>query len=200
MAYKVNEGEGAFYAPKIDYHIRDSLGRSWQCGTIQVDLAMPERFNLAYVGADNTEHRPAMVHRAILGSIERFLGILIEHYAGDFPLWLAPVKAAVLPVSDRSSAYAGSAAAALRAAGLRIEVDDTSDKVGAKIRRASLRKIPYMLIVGDKEAAAGTLSVRDKAAGDLGAEPLDAFIRRATQEVREKRLRPQAAQKVMSDE
>jgi threonyl-tRNA synthetase len=152
------------------------------------------------VGADNTEHRPAMVHRAILGSIERFLGILIEHYAGDFPLWLAPVQAAVLPVSDRFNAYAGSAAAALRGAGLRIEVDDTSDKVGAKIRRASLRKIPYMLIVGDKEAAAGTLSVRDKAAGDRGAEPLEAFIRRATQEVREKRLRPKAAQKVMSDE
>jgi len=200
MTYKVNEGEGAFYAPKIDYHIRDCLGRSWQCGTIQVDLAMPERFNLAYVGADNTEHRPAMIHRAILGSIERFLGILIEHYAGDFPLWLAPVQAAVLPVSDRFNAYAGSAAAALRGAGLRVEVDDTSDKVGAKIRRASLRKIPYMLIVGDKEAAAGTLSVRDKAAGDLGAEPLEAFIRRAAQEVRERRLRPKAAQKVLSDE
>ncbi|MCX5675237.1 MAG: threonine--tRNA ligase, partial [Planctomycetota bacterium] len=195
MTYKVNQGEGAFYAPKIDYHIRDCLGRSWQCGTIQVDLAMPERFNLAYVGADNTEHRPAMIHRAILGSIERFLGILIEHYAGDFPLWLAPVQAAVLPVSDRFNAYAGSAAAALRGAGLRVEVDDTSDKVGAKIRRASLRKIPYMLIVGDKEAAAGTLSVRDKAAGDLGAEPLEAFIRRATQEVRERRLRPKAAEK-----
>ncbi|MBM4017230.1 MAG: threonine--tRNA ligase [Planctomycetes bacterium] len=193
LAYKVNEGEGAFYAPKIDYHVRDCLGRSWQCGTIQVDLAMPERFNLTYAGADNQEHRPAMIHRAILGSIERFLGILIEHYGGDFPLWLAPVQAAVLPVSDRFNAYAASAAAGLRQAGLRAELDDSSDKVSAKIRRATLRKIPYMLVVGEKEVAARSVSVRDKAAGDLGAEPLDAFIRRAAQEVREKRLRPKAA-------
>jgi threonyl-tRNA synthetase len=193
MAYKVNEGEGAFYAPKIDYHIRDCLGRSWQCGTIQVDLAMPERFNLTYVGADNREHRPAMIHRAILGSIERFLGILIEHYGGDFPLWLAPVQAAVLPVSDRFNEYAGRTAAALRAAGLRGEVDDSSDKVGAKIRRATLRKIPYMLVVGEREAAAGTVSVRDKAAGDLGAEAVEAFLSRAGQEIREKRLRPKAS-------
>jgi threonyl-tRNA synthetase len=190
IKFKINEGEGAFYAPKIEYHIRDCLGRSWQCGTIQVDLAMPERFNLTYVGADNKEHRPAMIHRAILGSIERFLGILIEHYGGDFPLWLAPVQAAVLPVSDRFNAYAEKAAAAMRAAGLRPETDAASDKVGAKIRRAMLRKIPYCLIVGEKEVAAGTVSVRDKAAGDLGAESLEAFIGRATQEVREKRLRP----------
>jgi len=190
IRFKINEGEGAFYAPKIEYHIRDCLGRSWQCGTIQVDLAMPERFNLTYVGADNTEHRPAMIHRAILGSIERFMGILIEHYGGDFPLWLAPVQTAVLPVSDRHNAYAEKVAVALRAAGLRPETDLASDKIGAKIRRAMLRKIPYMLIVGEKEAAAGTVSVRDKAAGDLGAELLEAFIGRATQEVREKRLRP----------
>jgi threonyl-tRNA synthetase len=193
IKFKINEGEGAFYAPKIEYHIRDCLGRSWQCGTIQVDMAMPERFNLTYVGADNKEHRPAMVHRAILGSIERFLGILIEHYGGDFPLWLAPVQAAVLPVSDRFNAYAEKTAAALRAAGLRPETDTASDKVGAKIRRAMLRKIPYMLIVGEKEVAAGTVSVRDKAAGDMGAESLEAFIARATQEVREKRLRPKTA-------
>ena len=193
IKFKINEGEGAFYAPKIEYHIRDCLGRSWQCGTIQVDMAMPERFNLTYVGADNKEHRPAMVHRAILGSIERFLGILIEHYGGDFPLWLAPVQAAVLPVSDRFNAYAEKTAAALRAAGLRPETDTASDKVGAKIRRAMLRKIPYMLIVGEKEVAAGTVSVRDKAAGDMGAESLEAFIGRATQEVREKRLRPKTA-------
>jgi threonyl-tRNA synthetase len=190
IKFKINEGEGAFYAPKIEYHIRDCLGRSWQCGTIQVDMAMPERFNLTYVGADNKEHRPAMIHRAILGSIERFMGILIEHYGGDFPLWLAPVQAAVLPVSDRFNAYAEKAAAAMRAAGLRPDTDLASDKVGAKIRRAMLRKIPYCLIVGDKESAAGTVSVRDKAAGDLGVEPLEAFIARATQEVREKRLRP----------
>jgi len=196
IKFKINEGEGAFYAPKIEYHIRDCLGRSWQCGTIQVDLAMPERFDLTYVGADNTEHRPAMIHRAILGSIERFMGILIEHYGGDFPLWLAPVQAAVLPVSDRFNAYAEKAAAALRAAALRPETDLASDKIGAKIRRAMLRKIPYMLIVGEKEVAAGTVSVRDKAAGDLGAESLEVFIARAAQEAREKRLRPKAVSAV----
>jgi len=192
MTYKVNEGEGAFYAPKIDYHIRDCLGRSWQCGTIQVDLAMPERFNLTYVGDDNREHRPAMVHRAILGSIERFLGILIEHYGGDFPLWLAPVQAAVLPVTDRFNAYGVRVREALASAGLRAELDDSSDKVSAKIRRASLRRVPYMLIVGEKEASAGSVSVRDKAAGDLGAEPLEAAVRRLAEEANTKRLRPKA--------
>ena len=190
LAYKVNEGDGAFYAPKIDYHIRDCLGRSWQCGTIQVDLAMPERFNLTYAGADNAEHRPAMIHRAILGSIERFLGILIEHYGGDFPLWMAPVQAAVLPVSDRFNAYAGEVARKCRAAGLRAELDGSSDKVSAKIRRASMRRIPYMLVVGEKEAAAGTVSVRDKARGDLGAESVEAALSRLAEEIREKRLRP----------
>jgi len=190
--YKVNEGEGAFYAPKIDYHIRDCLGRSWQCGTIQVDLAMPERFGLAYAGSDNREHRPAMIHRAILGSIERFLGILIEHYGGDFPLWLAPVQAAVLPVSDRSSAYGVRTAEALRKGGLRAELDDSSDKISAKIRRATLRKIPYMLVVGEKEASAGTVSVRDKGRGDLGVESVEGFLGRAQEEICEKRLRPKA--------
>ena len=190
LRYKVNEGEGAFYAPKIDYHVRDCLGRSWQCGTIQVDLAMPERFDLAYVGQDNTQHRPAMIHRAILGSIERFLGILIEHYGGDFPLWLAPVQVGVLPVSDRYNPYGGRVLAALVAAGLRAELDDTSDKVSAKIRRATLRRIPYMLIVGEKEQTAGTVGVRDKTLGDLGGEPLEAFLARARDEIRDKRLRP----------
>jgi len=190
LTYKVNEGEGAFYAPKIDYHIRDCLGRSWQCGTIQVDLAMPERFDLTYVGQDNATHRPAMIHRAILGSIERFLGILIEHYGGDFPLWLAPVQAAVLPVSDRFNGYGGQVADRLREAGLRVELDGGSEKVGAKIRRATLRKIPYMLIVGEKEEGAGTVSVRDKALGNQGAEPVEAFARRALDEIREKRQRP----------
>ena len=192
IQYKVNEGEGAFYAPKIDYHVRDCLGRSWQCGTIQVDLAMPERFDLAYVGQDNTQHRPAMIHRAILGSIERFLGILIEHYGGDFPLWLAPVQVTVLPVSDRYNTYGGQVLAALVAAGLRAELDDTSDKVSAKIRRATLRRIPYMLIVGEKEQTAGTVGVRDKALGDLGGEPLEAFLARARDEICDKRLRPTA--------
>jgi len=190
LPYKVNEGEGAFYAPKIDYHIRDCLGRSWQCGTIQVDLAMPERFDLAYTGADNRPHRPAMVHRAVLGSIERFLGILIEHYGGDFPLWMAPVQATVLPVSERTAAYGGETVAFLRSAGLRADLDDSSDKVGAKIRRALARKVPYMLIVGEREAGAGTVSVRDKALGDLGPESVEAFVGRAQAEVRERRLRP----------
>ncbi len=190
MTYKVNAGEGAFYAPKIDYHIRDCLGRSWQCGTIQVDLAMPERFGLAYVGEDNREHRPAMIHRAILGSIERFLGILIEHYGGDFPLWLAPVQVAVLPVSDRFNAYGAQVLGALKAAGLRAELDDSSDKVSAKVRRATLRRIPYMLVVGERESGAGTVSVRDKALGDQGAVSTEAFLGRAREEIGQKRLRP----------
>jgi len=192
LEYKVNEGEGAFYAPKIDYHIRDCLGRSWQCGTIQVDLAMPERFDLTYVGSDNREHRPAMIHRAILGSVERFLGILIEHYGGDFPLWLAPLQAIVLPVSERFDAYAGQVLERLRQAGLRAEADLASDKVGAKIRSAIGRRIPYMLVVGEKEVTAETVAVRDKALGDLGGETVEAFIGRAQTEIRERRLRPKA--------
>jgi len=192
IEYKVNEGEGAFYAPKIDYHVRDCLGRSWQCGTIQVDLAMPERFDLTYVGQDNAEHRPAMIHRAILGSIERFLGILIEHYGGDFPLWLAPVQVAILPVSDRYNTYGAKVLEMLNRAGLRTKLDGAGDKVSAKIRRATLRRIPYMLIVGEKEVAAGTVSVRDKTLGDQGAESIEAFVARATDEIHEKRLRPTA--------
>ena len=190
LAYTVNEGEGTFYAPKIDYHIRDCLRRSWQCGTIQVDLAMPERFDLTYTGSDNREHRPAMIHRAILGSIERFLGILIEHYGGDFPLWLAPLQAIVLPVSERFDAYAGQVLERLRQAGLRAEADLSSDKVGAKIRSAIGRRIPYMLVVGEKEATAETVAVRDKALGDLGGETVEAFIGRAQTEIRERGLRP----------
>ncbi|HUU31746.1 MAG TPA: His/Gly/Thr/Pro-type tRNA ligase C-terminal domain-containing protein, partial [Phycisphaerae bacterium] len=149
-------------------------------------------FGLAYAGSDNREHRPAMIHRAILGSIERFLGILIEHYGGDFPLWLAPVQAAVLPVSDRFNEYGGRTAQAFRKAGLRLELDDSSDKISAKIRRASLRKIPYMLVVGEKEAAAGTVSVRDKARGDLGVESVEAFLGRAEEEIVARRLRPKS--------
>jgi threonyl-tRNA synthetase len=192
IEYKVNEGEGAFYAPKIDYHVRDCLGRSWQCGTIQVDLAMPERFDLTYVGQDNAEHRPAMIHRAILGSIERFLGILIEHYGGDFPLWLAPVQVAILPVSDRYNTYGAKVLEMLDRAGLRTKLDGASDKVSAKIRRATLRRIPYMLIVGEKEVGAGTVSVRDKTLGDQGAESIQACVARASDEIHEKRLRPTA--------
>jgi threonyl-tRNA synthetase len=169
IAYELNEGDGAFYGPKIDMHMTDSLGRSWQLGTVQLDYSMPERFELVYSGADNAEHRPVMIHRALLGSFERFIGILIEHWAGDLPLWLAPVQAVVLPISDRHIEAAQAAATQLRAAGLRVDVDERGESVQRKIREAELRKLPYMLVVGDREADAGTLSIRRHREGDQGA-------------------------------
>jgi threonyl-tRNA synthetase len=171
--YDVSHGEGTFYGPKIDFHITDALGRSWQCGTCQVDFQMPERFDLTYQGADNADHRPVMIHRALLGSMERFIGILIEHYAGRFPVWLAPVQATVLPVADRHLGYAELVAAALGEAGVRVQVDDRSESVGRKIRDAELAKVPYMLVVGDREQADGTVAARSHDAGDLGAVPPD---------------------------
>ena len=168
-AYEVSPGEGTFYGPKIDFHITDALGRSWQCGTCQVDFQMPERFDLSYQGADNADHRPVMIHRALLGSMERFAGILIEHYGGRFPIWLAPVQALVLPVADRHNEYAERVAAELREAGVRVELDARSESVGRKIRDAELRKIPLMLVAGDREAEAETVSVRSHERGDLGA-------------------------------
>ena len=168
IEYEVDPGEGTFYGPKIDLHMTDSIGRTWQLGTVQLDYSMPERFELAYIGEDNAEHRPVMVHRALMGSFERFIGILIEHYAGEFPLWLAPVQAAVLPIADRHLDYAGTVADRLRADGLRAEVDDRGESVGKKIRDAELRKVPYMLVVGDKEAEAGEVAVRRHTEGDLG--------------------------------
>jgi threonyl-tRNA synthetase len=176
LAYELNPGDGAFYGPKIDMHMTDSLGRSWQLGTVQLDYSMPERFDLTYTGADNSEHRPVMIHRALFGSYERFIGIMIEHYGGEFPLWLAPVQAIVLPISDRLNEYGGSVSERLRAAGMRVELDDRSESVGRKIREAELRKIPYMLIVGDREAADGTVSVREHRAGDTGSLPLEEVI------------------------
>jgi len=167
--YEVSPGEGTFYGPKIDFHITDALGRSWQCGTCQVDFQMPERFDLSYQGADNADHRPVMIHRALLGSMERFAGILIEHYGGRFPAWLAPVQVVVLPVADRHADYAERVAAELREAGLRVEVDARSESVGRKIRDAELRRIPLMLVCGDREAEAGAVSVRSHEKGDLGA-------------------------------
>jgi threonyl-tRNA synthetase len=167
--YEVSPGEGTFYGPKIDFHVTDALGRSWQCGTCQVDFQMPERFDLTYRGEDNAEHRPVMIHRALLGSMERFAGILIEHYAGRFPTWLAPVQAIVLPVADRHSEYADDVAGKLRDAGLRVEIDARSESVGKKIRDAELSRAPYMLVVGDKEAEAGTVALRSHTDGDLGA-------------------------------
>ena len=176
--YDISPGEGTFYGPKIDFHITDALGRSWQCGTCQLDFQMPERFELHYTGADNAEHRPVMIHRALLGSMERFAGILIEHYGGRFPLWLAPVQAVVLPVADRHNERAAEVAAELKQAGFRPRVDDRSESVGKKIRDAELSKAPYMLVVGDKEAEAGSVSVRHHGDGDLGAMPLDDLVAR----------------------
>jgi len=171
-AYEVSPGDGTFYGPKIDFHITDALGRSWQCGTCQVDFQMPERFDLSYQGADNADHRPVMIHRALLGSMERFAGILIEHHGGRFPTWLAPVQALVLPVADRHNEYAEGAVAGLRDAGVRVELDARSESVGKKIRDAELRRIPFMLVAGDREAEAGRVSLRSHEEGDLGAMTL----------------------------
>jgi threonyl-tRNA synthetase len=187
IQYELNEGDGAFYGPKIDLHMTDSLGRSWQLGTVQLDYSMPERFELEYTGADNSEHRPVMIHRALLGSFERFIGILTEHYAGEFPLWLAPVQVAVLPVADRHVGYAGRLSQEIRAAGVRrVEVDERSESVGRKIRDAELRKVPYMLVVGDEEEASGRVAVRRHRVGDLGAMEAGEFAARVAGEARER--------------
>src|SRR6266545_3736936 len=169
QAYTINEGDGAFYGPKIDFDITDAIGRKWQCATIQLDYNAPERFDLKYVGADNSEHRPVVIHRAIFGSFERFIALLLEHYAGAFPLWLAPVQVILLPIADRHLDYARDVRDQLAPAGLRVELDERQEKIGYKIREAQLQKIPYMLVVGDKEAADGTMSVRSRTGGDQGA-------------------------------
>jgi threonyl-tRNA synthetase len=175
--YQLNPGDGAFYGPKIDFHVTDALGRSWQCGTCQLDFFMPERFDLSYVGADDEQHRPVMIHRALLGSMERFAGILIEHYAGRFPAWLAPVQAIVLPVSDRHNEYAADVAAELREEGVRVSVDERSESVGKKVRDAELGRYPYMLVVGDKEQEAGAVAVRSHEQGELGAMPVADLVK-----------------------
>jgi threonyl-tRNA synthetase len=175
LEYDLNEGDGAFYGPKIDLHMTDAIGRSWQLGTVQCDYYMPERFGLTYMGADNQEHQPVMIHRALMGSFERFIGILIEHYAGEFPLWLSPVQARVLPIADRHLDYAREVAEQLTAAGIRVDVDDRTESVGKKIREGELKKIPYMLVVGDQEAADGTVAVRKHREGDLGTQPASDF-------------------------
>jgi threonyl-tRNA synthetase len=180
--FDVRPGEGTFYGPKIDFHITDALGRSWQCGTCQVDFQMPERFELVYTGADNAEHRPVMIHRALLGSMERFAGILIEHYGGRFPLWLAPTQAVVLPVADRHNDRARQLAERLRADGFRMRIDERSESVGKKIRDAELSKAPYMLVLGDKEAEADSVAVRHHGEGDLGALDVDSLVSRMREE------------------
>jgi len=182
VAYTLNEKDGAFYGPKIDFDITDAIGRKWQCATIQLDYQQPENFDLKYIGADNAEHRPIVIHRAILGSFERFIAILIEHYAGAFPFWVAPVQAILLPIADRHLEYARSVRQMLADAGLRVEVDPRQEKIGFKIREAQLQKIPYMLVVGDKEAAEGTVAVRSRAGGDQGPQAVAAFIEAARNE------------------
>jgi threonyl-tRNA synthetase len=177
--YHVNPGEGAFYGPKLEFQVTDAIGRPWQLGTVQLDYAMPGRFQLRYIGADNAEHQPVMIHRAILGSIERFIGIIIEHFAGAFPLWLAPVQATVLPLSEKFLDYGRETTAKIRAAGLRVENDESNEKLGAKIRDAQLKKIPYMLVVGEKEVAAGTVSVRKRTGGEQLSMSVDEFVAEA---------------------
>ena len=176
LKYIVNEGDGAFYGPKIDFHLRDSIGRTWQCGTIQLDFQLPQRFEAEYVAEDGSKKRPIMIHRVCFGSIERFIGILIEHYAGKFPVWLAPVQVKVIPVSEKSMDYAKGVYEKLRSAGIRTELDHKDEKVGYKIRQAQLEKVPYMLVLGEKEAAEGSITVRSRDQGDLGAANLDEFI------------------------
>ena len=187
--FVINEGDGAFYGPKLDFHLADSLGRTWQCGTIQLDFQMPERFELEYTGEDGQKHRPVMIHRALLGSIERFIGVITEHFAGAFPAWLSPVQVKVLPITDRSAAYSQEVAAKLDAMGFRVEVDSRNEKIGKKIREAQLEKIPYMLVIGDKEAEAGQVAVRHRAEGDLGAMDFDAFAAMLRQDVDTKAIK-----------
>ena len=189
LEYELNPGDGAFYGPKVDMHMTDSLGRSWQLGTVQLDYSMPERFDLTYTGADNKEHRPVMIHRAAFGSYERFIGIMIEHYGGEFPLWLAPVQAIVLPISDPFNAYGTSVRDALQIAGLRVELDDRSESIGRKIREAELRKIPHMLIVGEREASEGMVAVRERGKGDTGSASIENLTGRLLGEIEQREAR-----------
>ena len=182
--FVINAGDGAFYGPKLDFHLADSLGRTWQCGTIQLDYQLPGRFNLEYIGADGEKHCPVMIHRVVFGSIERFIGVITEHFAGAFPTWLSPVQVKVMPITDRTADYAKAVADKLSALGVRVETDLRNEKIGYKIREAQMQKLPYMLVVGDKEAEAGTVSVRTRGGVDLGAMPVDEFAAKITEEIR----------------
>lgn len=188
LPYKLNPGDGAFYGPKIDFHLEDCIGRTWQCGTIQLDMQLPQRFDLNYIGKDGEKHKPIVIHRVAFGSIERFLGILIEHFAGKFPAWLAPVQVKIIPIADRHAEYGLSVKAALEARGLRVEIDERSEKIGYKIREAQMEKVPYMLIVGDKEVEEQQLSVRSRDRGELGAQSLEAFIVQIEEEIKTKAI------------
>ena len=188
LEYVVNEGDGAFYGPKIDFHLEDSLGRTWQCGTIQLDFQLPLRFNAEYTGEDGEKHQPIMIHRVAFGSIERFIGNLIEHFAGAFPAWLAPTHVKILPVSERHLDYALELKDAYAKAGIRVEADTRNEKLGYKIRQAQLEKVPYMLIVGDKEIETNTVSVRSRKKGDIGSMAADEFIAMLKKEIEDKAL------------
>ena len=186
LDYIINEGDGAFYGPKIDFHLQDSIGRTWQCGTIQLDMQLPEKFNCEYTGEDGQKHRPVMIHRVVYGSIERFIGILIEHFAGSFPVWMAPNQVRVMPITDKQQAYAKEVNDKLFELGYRTQLDDRNEKIGKKIREAQVQKVPFMLIVGEKEAESKTVAVRQRHGGDLGAMTLDAFIARMQKDIDEK--------------
>lgn len=186
MDYKINPGDGAFYGPKIDFHLKDSIGRTWQCGTIQLDMLLPEKFDLNYIGEDGQKHRPVMIHRVAYGSMERFIGILIEHYAGAFPTWLAPVQVKLLPITDRHVAYAQAVAQQMREQDIRVEIDDRNEKIGYKIREAQVQKVPYTLVVGDKEQETSSVAVRKRGQGDLGSQPVAEFVAQLLKEIREK--------------
>ena len=176
MPYVVNEGDGAFYGPKIDFHLEDSIGRTWQCGTIQLDFQLPQRFEAEYIGEDGNKHRPIMIHRVVFGSLERFMGTLIEHYAGKFPLWLSPVQVKILPISDKYVEYAKSVEASLKKEGFRCEIDARDEKIGYKIRSARMERLPFMVVVGEKEVASNSVSVRKRDEGDLRSMPIESFL------------------------
>ena len=187
LEYVINEGDGAFYGPKIDFHLQDSIGRTWQCGTIQLDMQLPERFDLTYTGEDGLKHRPVMIHRVVYGSIERFIGILIEHYAGAFPVWLAPCQVRILPITDKHGDYAKKLYDKFFELGIRAKLDDRNEKLGYKIREAQVQKVPYMLVVGDKEVEEGTVNVRHRGEGDIGSMQIDEFIAKLQKEIEEKK-------------
>ena len=188
LPYVINEGDGAFYGPKLDFHLADSLGRTWQCGTIQLDMQLPERFELEYTGADNEKHRPVMIHRVVLGSVERFIGVITEHFAGAFPTWLAPKQVVILPITDRAKEYGEQILARLNALGIRADIDNRNEKIGYKLREHKLMKVPYALVIGDKEVADGSITVNSYKKGDLGTKALDDFIAELTDEISSRRV------------
>ncbi|HHY91107.1 MAG TPA: threonine--tRNA ligase, partial [Clostridiales bacterium] len=188
LPYKINEGDGAFYGPKIDFHLEDCIGRTWQCGTIQLDFQMPQRFDLTYIGTDGEKHRPVMIHRVIFGSIERFIGILIEHFAGKFPVWLSPVQVKILTIADKYNDYAEEIANRFKSNDIRVELDNRNEKIGYKIREAQLQKVPYMIIIGEKEMDSGTISVRSRDHGELGSQNIEDFIQKVKEEDKNKVL------------